>query len=310
LPTDEQKRNRKSSSKPASRQGSYQDTDDFTNSTTAFSIAGDSSMASTLYESQAQSRSRHVHHNARPTSPKRKKQSITEQKPLRYWSEYDNPEDEADDGAYYIYVDPESEASIIPFQKTFSNMYNRIKAVFSKKCEETTHKNREFEPLLPQEVLPKTTPAESSMESDTESSSDDGHSVMNLRRYDTIFNQPGSQGSHHDRIISLLISSMSLFFATTLSLVLLVLREVGKHKDREEIDIVSIVGIIIDLSFGVGGFWGLVLRRRAGFTRWMVGILVFGLVILVNVVLIGNIVTEFKNGWLMIADSKVLQGNP
>jgi hypothetical protein len=89
---------------------------------------------------------------------------------------------------------------------------------------------------------------------------------------------------------------MSLFFSVTLSLVLLVLREVSKHKDREEVDIVSILGIIISLSFAVGGFWGLVLRGSAGFTRWMVGILVFGLILSVNVVLIGSIVTELRKG--------------
>jgi hypothetical protein len=249
-----------------------------------------------MYESQAHTRTRHVQYNDTAMNPKRKRYNMAERKPLRYWSEYDYPEDEADDGAYYIYVDPESEGSIIPFQKSFNNLYNRIKSIFSKKHDDSVPKNPEFDALLPQEVLPKNSPAEYSLDSDTESSSDDGHSVMNLRRYDAICNDPGHHGSHNDRIISLLVSSMSLFFSVTLSLVLLVLREVSKHKDREEVDIVSILGIIISLSFAVGGFWGLVLRGSAGFTRWMVGILVFGLILSVNVVLIGSIVTELRKG--------------
>jgi len=97
-----------------------------------------------------------------------------------------------------------------------------------------------------------------------------------------------------DRITWLIVSSMSLFFSITLSLVLLVLCEVGKHRAREEIDLVTLGGMIISLGFGITGLWGLVFRGKAGFTRWMVGVLVFGLVVLVNALLVTYLLGQLR----------------
>jgi hypothetical protein len=185
---------------------------------------------------------------------------------------------------------------MFPFHDTFTNLFNRMKSLFiSSSTEPNQSKSQpsEHDPLLPPATLPKDLFTDAS---ESTSTSDDDSDFNNSSHYGTMFN-PNTLHSHDtdiDRITGLIVSSMSLFFSITLSLVLLVLCEVGKHRAREEIDLVTLGGMIISLGFGITGLWGLVFRGKAGFTRWMVGVLVFGLVVLVNSLLITYLLGQLR----------------
>jgi len=283
---------RRNRSKPStefkSRSGSV--TDDVETSTTAVSVA-DSSMSSTVYGSRPSVR------YTNSTAPAKRKKQVAERKSVRYWSEYDYPEDGSDDGEYYIYVDPDAEdPSMIPFKDTFTKLFQGIKNIISRGTAKPVTTASECEPLLGSGVLSKPSFSESSIDSDSSTSSDEEDDT-DRTRYGTIFHDPSARDSdNQDSITLLLFSAMSLFSSTTLSLVLLVLSEVSRHRAREEVDVVTIIGVTISLLFGLGGFWGLVLMGQAGFTRWMVGVLAFGLIAAVNMVLITRATRELRNG--------------
>lgn len=300
LPSDGKPRTlRKSIVKPGGRIESGQETDGVETSV-ASSQGGDSSMASTLVDrSDAATRMRNVTY-AGPIPPKRKKRRSITQKPVRYWSEYDHPEDGDEEGGYYIYVDPDAEdESMIPFKDTFSKLFGSVRKLFGREGKpENMQESDEFTPLLlPQVVLPKASLSDSLDDDDSTSSSSDEDENPFMNRYNTIFGGTAStQDPDNDAITTLLASSMSLFFSATLSLILLVLGEVGRHKAREEIDITTIAGSVISIVFGVGGFWGLVLRSRAGLSRWIVGLLAFGLIVLVNAITLARLASQLRNG--------------
>lgn len=283
---------RRSRTKPLirspTRSGSV--TDDLDTSTTAVSVA-ESSITSTAYDSRPSVR------YTNSTAQAKRKKPVKDTKTTRYWSEYDHPEDGSDDdGGYYIYVDPEAEDSMIPFKDVLTNWLTRFKKVFSRNSEQKRAPNPEFDPLLGANTLPKHSLSESSMDSDTSSSSSDEEDEIAIR-YGTIFNNPSARDSDsNDSINFLVFSAMSLFSSTTISLVLLVLSEVSRRRAHEEVDIVTIIGVIISLLFGIGGFWGLVSTGQAGLLRWMVGLLAFGLIATVDTVLVVRALMELRSG--------------
>jgi hypothetical protein len=228
----------------------------------------------------------------------------------RYWSEYDHPEegDEDDGNAYYIYVNPDApEESMVPFKDTFEKVYNTFRHMFS--GEKPRKGSVESDPLLSTSVagvLPKSTFSEDDLHS-TSSSEDEDEQHASLRsQYGTFLRHDYHRDSNNgtisqieaDDVITLtLFSSISLFFSTTISLVLLVLSAVGKNKAREEVDIVVSLGVFVSLAFALAGFWGLV-RQGAGWTRVVVASGVFALVLLVDGVLMGKMVADLRKGRL------------
>jgi hypothetical protein len=206
-----------------------------------------------------------------------------------YWSEYNNPEDKADDD-YYIYVTPQEES---PWK------FDKIRSLF--KSRRSDKEASENEPLL-RNSLPKlahldgeedlTTQrptSSSSSETDSLASRDERRS-----RYGT-FAYEGSFDSFNDSISPLLAASMALFLAAVLSVVLFVLRSVGRHRMREEVDGVVSIGIVISLAFGGLGAWGLV-GHRPTTARWIVVVVTYGVVLVVDAILALRLLDDVRKG--------------
>ena len=298
---------------PVSKPGTSTDTDDLATSSTAVGTGADSSatslpttpLESRNFKTQPARTVRYALEHPAAGQPRKA------QPPTRYWSEYDHPEDGSDgENGYFIYVDPNEDMSWVPFRGTTTKIYNGIKSWFSPTSPDE-RKDVESEPLLQRpEILPASDHLLEGSIDDTDdtddttsssSSSDNQGSVAVLRRhlnYGTLRSSTAiydpSTAPAEDTITVLLTSSLSLFFAVTLSLVLLVLSATGRHKARGEIDVVIVFGIIISLLFGTGGFWGLVRGSAQTLTRWAVGGLVFASVVLVNGLLVGWVIVQLR----------------
>jgi hypothetical protein len=292
LPSDgKTRKGRRSPTKPSTRANSIIDSTDIGGSTTAVSFNEASSLSATPGES---------------SRPKRKPKQMPAKPTARYWSEYDHPEDGSEDEAYYIYVDPDdSDINLIPFKQTFVSIYVKVKTLWSRQRPEPKQDKQpsEFDPLLPTTTVPKLPysypSAENDSDSDDASSTTSDSSGPYTHRLHSLYSDIPGVFHYHDPLIPLLISAMSLFFSTVLSLVLLVLNELGRNKARQEIDLVTVFGSAISMAFAVAGFYGLVLRSQTGYTRWLVGILVFGLVLLVNAVLWARLIGDISKGrWI------------
>lgn len=201
-----------------------------------------------------------------------------------YWSEYNNPEDKADDD-YYIYVTPQDE----------SRRWNKIRSLFGfhkrDRKEAETDGLPKLSPLEAAEGLASRRPSSSSSsETDSLVSRDEHRS-----RYGT-FAYEASINSFNDNISPLLAASMSLFLAAVLSMVLLVLRSVGRHRLREEVDGVVSIGIVVSLAFGGLGAWGLV-GHRPTTGRWIVVVLTYGVVLVVDAILATRLLDDVRKGW-------------
>jgi uncharacterized membrane protein len=238
----------------------------------------------------------------------------------RYYSEYDHPEDNEDDeNGYYIYVDPDApEESWVPFKDTFSNLFGGVKNILTRKTKPRVSEAwdeqfgqrpsvSEDTPLLwPSgiSILPKAPFSEEETGASSSESEDDDHAAM-VNRYGTFLRQefnPAADSEHtHDVITLTLFASISLFFSATISIVLLVLSAVGKHKAQEEVDIVVSLGVFISLAFAMAGFWGLVVKqagaaRKPTWGRWILAGTVFGGVLLIDGLLMGKLVGELRSG--------------
>ncbi|KAF2665760.1 hypothetical protein BT63DRAFT_459338 [Microthyrium microscopicum] len=230
----------------------------------------------------------------------RKKQDLSQTESVRYWSEYDQPEDDPEEG-YFIYVNPDDDDdddSWIPFRDSARTAYKRLRSMLSRSNSSVTAVgDEESSPLLQSSMLPKPGFPESITEETSSSSSssdeDETDDYLHPRtRYGTLAaSRPVDVQTENDAIGILLASMISLFFAATLSIVLLVLSSVGRKRARGEIDIVVLAGSFISLAFAVIGLWGM-LRRDAGVTRWMIGISIFAGVVIIDGVLAGTLVRE------------------
>lgn len=214
-----------------------------------------------------------------------------------YWSEYNDPEDKADDD-YYIYVDPQDDASHWRFG------YGKIMSLFKHHKDRKESESDETARLLQHADLPKPSSLEAAEQDPLSSqrpssiSSSETSSLMsreeNRSAYGTFVYEP-SFDSLNDNISPLLASSMALFLAMVLSVVLLVLRSVGRHRLREEVDGVVSIGIVISLAFGGLGAWGLVgYRPTTG--RWVVVVLTYGIVLVVDAILATRLLNDVRKG--------------
>jgi hypothetical protein len=210
-----------------------------------------------------------------------------------YWSEYNNPEDKADDD-YYIYVTPEDES------RRWRLGFDRIRSLFKSHTGDKEAASA-TEPLL-RNSLPKLSPLggdeDVTSRRPTSSSSSETDSLMSRdehrSRYGT-FAYEASFDSFHDSISPLLAASMSLFLAAVLSVVLFVLRSVGRHRLREEVDGVVSIGIVISLAFGGLGAWGMV-GHRATTGRWVVVVVTYGVVLVVDSILAMRLLDDVRGG--------------
>jgi hypothetical protein len=300
LPSDSQARKgRKSPTKPSTpRASSIVDSTDVGGSTTAVSFNEASSLSANLGES-----SREQRNSLQSSRLKRKPRQVAQKPSTRYWSEYDHPEDGSDEEGYYIYVDPDdTDITLIPFQKQLTSILLKAKNFFSSRKSEPKLRKQssEFDPLLSATTLPKLPfpSADNDSDSDDASSTTSQSSGPYTHRLHSLYSDIPGVFHYHDPLIPLLISSMSLFFSTVLSLVLLVLNELGRNKAREEIDLITVFVSAISLAFAAAGFYGLVLRDHTGYARWLVAVLVFGLVVIVNAVLWVRLIGDLsRGGW-------------
>jgi len=285
-----------------------EDPDELASSSTAVSTGGDTSAAPTP-DGNFPSRTRKLRYA--PGTDGRRRADLKPQAEVRYWSEYDHPEEDDGEEGYFIYVNPdEDEAPWIPFKDSVLAIYNGIKRLFTGKKEEVSPEMTEAAPLLRPDVSMQsssyTESATDGLSEETSSSSETSDSDSDIfiprTRYGTL---PVSQAapSHTlvpDHVNILIASMVSLFFSTTLSLVLLVLSAVGRKRARGEVDIVLLIGSAISVIFAIGGLWGLV-GRRAGPFRWTVGILVFTGVLLIDGLLVGRLFRDLQAEWSEIS---------
>jgi hypothetical protein len=257
------------------------------------------------------SRGRVVRYASGPVEGQRTDETFKPAAP-RYWSEYDNPESGDEDGGYFIYVNPDDEDETwIPFKNTWRAMYNGIRRrIWSRDQEEEEEQTvvAEAEPLLrPVLSASKSDMCGSTTDGyDSSTSSDDDDSDLDIlmssssRRYGTLpvsahaSSSSADQSTAHDSVSRLIASMVSLFFASTLSVVLLVLSAVGRRRARGEIDVVVLVGGIISVSFAIAGLCGMAAGREAGLARGLVAAAVFGSVVIVDGLLIGRLVRDVQ----------------
>jgi hypothetical protein len=322
--------NRKRTASPMNRHFSTKetstDTDDVGTSSTAVGTGADSSATSlptTPLESRdfpprATRKVRYALDHAGAGQPK------TPGPLPRYWSEYDHPEDGSDDeNGYFIYVNPNEDTNWMPFHGTANKLYSKMASWFSP-SKTSERKGLESDPLLQptQNLANKSNLLDGSFDDDdsttSSSSSSDDEDDLSLalmrsrRNYGTL----GTSGAIHDPTIApvedtitmLLTSSLSLFFAVTLSFVLLVLSATARHKARGEIDVVVIFGVIISLLFGATGFWGLVRSHSQTLARWAVGGLVFASVVTVDGILVGWVFVQLKKMDVPVGGVPTLRG--
>jgi hypothetical protein len=217
----------------------------------------------------------------------------------RYWSEYDHPEElgeDDDENGYYIYVNPdEPEESVIELVKDTFRTFRRLFIKDKEKRAEAT----EHDALLGGRaagVLPKIPFSEDDLNSSSSSEDEDEAHAAIRSQYGTFLRhefQSHEGSDEYDVITMTLFSAISLFFSTTISIVLLVLSAVGKHKAREEVDIVVSLGVFVSLAFALAGFWGLA-RQGAGWARWIAAAFIFGGVVVIDGILMAKLVGELK----------------
>jgi hypothetical protein len=146
--------------------------------------------------------------------------------------------------------------------------------------------------MLPKPGFPESIAEENSSTTSSDDDETDNDYLNPRTRYGTLpVSQPADSQSDNDAIGILLASMISLFFAATLSVVLLVLSSVGRKRARGEIDIVVLTCSFISLAFAVMGLWGM-LRRDAGVARWVVAISIFIGVVIIDGVLAGTLVRQ------------------
>jgi len=299
---NQSRRVRRAPNKITLREGGL-DADDVASSSTAVSTMGDTSTAVTPNDTRMSSRSRAVKY-ASGTTNGRQKGEAPKQQLARYWSEYEHPEDDSGEEGYFIYVNPDEDETWIPFKDTAQTIYHKIKALFQPGHSEDNQDNAilETEPLLqPTSNLPKSPYSVStadSYETSTSSSEDDASDtdiLMPRARYGTLpVSQPRPDHEISQDFVNTTIAAMvSLFFATTLSVVLLVLSAVGRKRARGEIDVVVLAGSLISVCFAIAGLWGLVFRSP-GVVRWLVAAAVFIAVVVVDGVLIGRLLRDVQ----------------
>jgi hypothetical protein len=205
-----------------------------------------------------------------------------------YWSEYNDPEDKADDD-YYIYITPQE-------SQRWSIGYRKIKRLFK------SYRSDKESASETERLLPKLSSLEAAEEAllprrPSSASSSDTSSIMSHEdrsRYGT-FAYEASFDSFNDSISPLLAASMSLFLAAVLSVVLFVLRSVGRHRLRDEVDGVVSIGIVISLAFGALGAWGLAGQRPTP-GRWAVVVVTYGTVLAVDAILATRLLNDVRKG--------------
>jgi hypothetical protein len=216
-----------------------------------------------------------------------------------YWSEYNDTGDKPDDG-YYIYVDPnDSVFWRLFFDKIMSLFKIRKKDPRQSDLGSTTlpgqhgrpPKLSSFEPTEQDNLISSRPSSSSSSSDETDSllSREESHTRYGTFAYERQFDPD------NDTISPLIASSIALFLAVVLSLVLLVLRSVGRHRSREEIDGVVTLGILIGLIFGGVGAWGLVGRQSSAVRRSMV-VLTYGIIVLMDILLVTKVLNDVRKG--------------
>ncbi|EME85053.1 uncharacterized protein MYCFIDRAFT_214933 [Pseudocercospora fijiensis CIRAD86] len=169
----------------------------------------------------------------------------------KYWSEYDNPEDE-DQNGFYIYVDPNE-------TNAFDRFFDRIGNFF------TRQKKPEEEALLYDAASPK---------EDEESSDEepDGQ-VTRLSKPTTSFGtfaRPASNrtsGSRREETPAFFLpqfSSICLAASLSLLFVAYILHQTGRHKYLQEVHIGVFFSILCSLGFVLLGFMNVI---RSGSRR-------------------------------------------
>ncbi|EMC97196.1 hypothetical protein BAUCODRAFT_68129 [Baudoinia panamericana UAMH 10762] len=175
----------------------------------------------------------------------------------RYWSEYDNPEEEDERSTYVIYIDPNAKSS-------FDMFFDWLGAIFGRR------RQAEKQALL----------AEPSSPRDDESSSEEDNVVTGPRdrSYGTI--TPSLQALEAQRHLlslkSLPPSFTAITFVASLTILIIayVLAATGKQKLKYQVDFGVILAVSSSLFFAIAGFTSLLRRSEVSYPAWIVGVLV------------------------------------
>lgn len=229
---------------------------------------------------------------------------------VRYWSEYDHPEDGDGEDAYVIYVDPNAPVTF-PGQETLQKFLAKVKSIFGK-GEPTAAAaiDPEDERLLPQPGIN----SDDDSESESTSSSDEDPEAPNKRSYGTIksrtadpsvpdaylqdilsgkpshshhhhhqpprFHSPGTPATtaaHRARERTVLrLYAISLLASVAVLALVLALTATARRRRRlrAEVDAAVLFGALAGLCFALAGVVGMLSRRdRLGW--WHRGV-VFG----------------------------------
>ncbi|KXS97818.1 hypothetical protein AC578_10531 [Pseudocercospora eumusae] len=205
--------------------------------------------------------------SAAPLKSFRKKKRRTypeaESPQQKYWSEYDNPEDD-DQNGFYIYVDPNE-------TNAFDRFFDRIGTLF------TRQKKPEEEALLYDAGSPKEDEEESSdEESDAQQAPQPTPS-----RFGT-FARPASIRSRKEDTHPFLPQFTSICFAASLSLLVVayLLHQTGRHRFLREVHAGVFFSILCSLVFMLLGFMNVIRRRRRGSMAWAISVFVLGVDVL------------------------------
>jgi SPX domain protein involved in polyphosphate accumulation len=251
------------------------------------------------------------HSSGLQTIAERKKKTVTidevdferpsrrKRKETRYWSEYDNPSDDDDTNAYYIYIDPDKEEKWLG-QETAQKISKFFRTMFSKNVEEG----------MPDEERGLLRPL-TEVEEDDASSSSDTESPGKISRglfartqkrngYGTL---PSSQRKPSTRLADLLlpsaetapttssrllITTLSLAASSVLCILISTLAMTGRKKQKGEVDAGVLLGVVASLFFALVGLTSvLTARGPIGLVNWVVISGVFCAVCLVDGVLVG-----------------------
>lgn len=191
--------------------------------------------------------------------------------PQKYWSEYDNPEDDQDPNAYYIYVDPNE-------TNAFDRFFERIADMFKGR-----KKQAETEPLL----APGTPPGEDEESSDEDTDIETAAAHKPSPGFGT-FSRPGSivgtsSLRHSSRAGTAPLPLFSgICFAASLAMLVMayILRSTGRHKFIREVHFGIWFSMVCSLIFVLLGFMN-VLRsgskdpsKTPSFMAWTLSVVV------------------------------------
>jgi SPX domain protein involved in polyphosphate accumulation len=190
----------------------------------------------------------------------------------RYWSEYDHPEDDDEEGdAYVLYIDPNEKSS-------FDRLFDKVGTWFAR--------SREPE----EDALLQSSPT---LDDDDTSDEEDGPRAA-PKTYGTLSQSHPSHGwrTHHPQEAPFLPQITTICFAASavILVVAYILAQTSKHKYAAEADVGIIFAIASSLAFAVLGFIPL-MRRTDG--TWVS----FGVAI--GVLIVDAICSGFLLAWIL-----------